>query len=465
MKRVNNWSKRIGFFLFIGLWFLSGCSSSSDSDPNFNPAVAAQLQNVLDTVIGEYRIPGATIGVQRSDGSFWFGASGITNLTNSTPMTTDMIMKIGSVTKTFVATVVLQLTESRYGSILKLTQTLGEWMPAIRALPDVPDNWSVPSSWEPITIKQLLNHTNGILEYNYDPTFRTTYWLPAVPHVWEPYQLVDISAQYPLAFTPGTEWLYSNTGYFLLGMIVEAATGISIEDQVQQRVIAPLWLTSTYFPTTPDFPEPHAQGYTDQNGNGYLEVSENVTAFDPSYSWAAGAMVISIKDLLTWSIALARGDLLEPKTQAERMNWFPPDSPPLTGYGLGLANEQGYIGHIGDILGYQAFIGYYQGNAIAVLTNGEPPKQVAGNLSFDSVAHEIFARSLSILSLPQIVVSSSSSSSSSSSTSTSSTSSQTQQATTAQTTQSTSTQTPAATTLSTTGSSRIDSTVIKYGAF
>jgi len=236
-------------------------------------------------------------------------------------------------------------------------------------------------------------------------------------------------------------------------MIVEAATGISIEDQVQQRVIAPLWLSSTYFPTTADFPEPHAQGYTDQNGNGYLESFENVTSLDPSYSWAAGAIVTNIKDLLTWSIALARGDLLEAKTQKERMTWYPPNSPPLTGYGLGLSDEQGYIGHIGDILGYQAILEYYEGNAIAVLINGEPPKQVAGNLSFNSVSHEIFARSLPVLSLPPIVVSSSSASS------------QTQQTTTDQTTQAISTQTQAVTTQSTVDSSRMKSSALGYGAF
>lgn len=383
---------------------LSGCSSNSDSDPNFNPAVAAQLQNVLDTVIAEYRIPGAVLGVQRSDGSYWYGSSGTANLSSPVNMTTDLILKVGSISKTFVATVVLQLTESRNGSILKLTQTLGQWMPAIRNLSDVPDNWSVPAGWESMTLWQLLNHTTGIIEYNYDPDFRNNYYLPATPHVWQPYQLVDISAKYPLAFTPGTQWLYSNTDYILLGMIVEAATGVSIEDQVQQRVIAPLWMTNTYFPVTPQFPDPHAQGYHDQNNNGYLESFENVTSLDPSYSWAAGAIVTTIKDLLNWSIVLARGDLLEPKTQMERMTWFPPNSPPLTGYGLGLSNEQGYIGHIGDILGYQAIIEYYEGNAIAVLINGEPPSQVAGNLSFNSVAHEIFSRSLPVLSLPQIVI-------------------------------------------------------------
>jgi D-alanyl-D-alanine carboxypeptidase len=455
MKKVDKWSKRIGLFLFLGMWMLAGCSSSSDSDPNFNPAVAAQLQNVLDTVITEYRIPGAIMGVQRSDGSFWYGSSGVASLSSPVNMTTDLILKVGSVSKTFVATVVLQLTESSNGSILKLTQTLGEWMPAIRALPDVPDNWSVPSSWESLTLWQLLNHTTGIIEYNYDTTFRNNYYLPAVPHVWQPYQLVDISAQYPLAFKPGTQWLYSNTDYILLGMIVEAATGISIEDQVQQRVIAPLWLSSTYFPTTADFPEPHAQGYTDQNGNGFLEASENVTSLDPSYSWAAGAIVTNIKDLLTWSVALARGDLLEAKTQAERMTWYPPDSPPLTGYGLGLSNEQGYIGHIGDILGYQAIIEYYEGNAIAVLINGEPPKQVAGNLSFNSVSHEIFARSLSILSLPTIVVSSS----------TSSASTQTQQTAAEQTTPAGSTQTETVTVQGSVSSSPMKSSSLGYGEF
>jgi hypothetical protein len=74
----------------------------------------------------------------------------------------------------------------------------------------------------------------------------------------------------------------------------------------------------------------------------------------------------------------------------------------LTGYGLGLSNEQGYIGHIGDILGYQAIITYRDGNAIAVMVNGEPPEQVSGDLTFNSVAHEIFKRSLPILSLPPI---------------------------------------------------------------
>lgn len=407
MKRLDRWANKVGLFLCLGLWILAGCSSSSSSSGNnsdqpLNPAISAQLQKVMDTVIAEYRIPGAVMGVRLADGATWFGSSGTASLSTHIDMTTNLIGKIGSVSKTFEATVVLQLTEARNGSILNLNQTLGQWMPAIRALPDVPDNWQVPANWEALTLRQLLNHTTGIIEYNYDPDFRDNYYLPAVPHVWAPYQLVDISAKYPLYFPPGTAWLYSNTGYILLGMIVEAATGVSIESQVQQRVIGPLWLYNTTFPVSPQFPEPHAQGYHDQNNNGFLESFENVTALDPSYSWAAGAIVMDIHDFLNYSIFLARGDLLEPQTQVQRTTWFPPASPPLTGYGLGLSNEQGYIGHIGDILGYQAIITYRDGNAIAVMVNGEPPDQVSGNLTFNSVAHEIFKRSLPILSLPPI---------------------------------------------------------------
>lgn len=136
--------------------------------------------------------------------------------------------------------------------------------------------------------------------------------------------------------------------------MVEKVTGRPLDDYVNDRVVAEAGLKHTLFPRGAEFPSPHAQGYTDQTATGRTEVSTN---WNPSWAWAAGAMISDLTDLRSWARTLATGTLLEPATQAERLKVYP-STVPGAGYGLGIFNVQGWIGHNGSLPGYGSLTVY-----------------------------------------------------------------------------------------------------------
>src|SRR5262249_19201622 len=158
-------------------------------------------------------------------------------------------------TKTFVAAIVLQLVgEGR----LSIADTVERWLPGV-----------VPGG-ERITLRQLLNHTSGLFDYAEDNTFGRQLAHPK--KVWSPRQLIRIATAHPPLFAPGARWSYSNTGYILLGLIVEQATGNPLGSELRRRIFAPLRLRSTSFDTKPQIAGQHAHGYT-KGKSGLTDVS------------------------------------------------------------------------------------------------------------------------------------------------------------------------------------------------
>jgi D-alanyl-D-alanine carboxypeptidase len=252
--------------------------------------------------------------------------------------TSDQV-RVGSITKTMVATVALQLVgEGR----LHLSDTLGQWLPGI-----VPDA-------DAITIRMLLNNTSGIFDYTDDPDF-----IPralADPHrYWSPQELIAIATSHPRVFAPGTGWSYSNTGYILIGLVLEKVTGAPIQTLLDRRVIKPLHLHSTYFATSSRFRGSYAHGYLPPSlsGDGYVDVSDWTT----SWAWAAGAVVSNAPDLARFYRALMSGRLLEPELLEQMTTTV--DVVEGFGYGLGIYTMDtpcGTIwGHDGGIPGYISF--------------------------------------------------------------------------------------------------------------
>jgi D-alanyl-D-alanine carboxypeptidase len=226
---------------------------------------------------------------------------------------------IGSVTKTFVATVVLQLAaEGR----LSLNDSVQRWLPGVIA----------GHGYDPaqITVRQLLQQTSGIRDYNDDPVFQTE---QALARTWQPRQLVDIALRLG---PPVHGWLYSNTNYILLGLITQKVTGQNPVTEISRRILAPLGLYGTSFPlTSTKIPSPYAHGYY-----GSLDVT-NVE--NPSSAWTAGAMISTVDDVARFYRALLAGRLLPPAQQHELLAAIPVDD---TGelfaehYGLGIDSVQ-----------------------------------------------------------------------------------------------------------------------------
>jgi D-alanyl-D-alanine carboxypeptidase len=265
------------------------------------------------------------------------------------PVPPDAEFRVASATKTFTATVILQLAgESR----LSLDDTVAHWLPGVVA--------GHGNDGSRITVRELLQHTSGIYDYTADlPAPGSAAGFQANRfRTYTPGQLVAMAMRHAPLFAPGARWSYSNTNYILLGMIIEKATGRSWAYEVNARIIRPLGLRHTITPGTfPFIPGPHAGGYSNF-GSGALV---NVTVFNPSALGAAGSIISTASDLSRFYAALIGGRLLAPAQLAAMETTVPaPAQGPGLRYGLGLgwiplSCGGGYFGHPGDIPGYHTW--------------------------------------------------------------------------------------------------------------
>jgi len=254
----------------------------------------AALQRQLDKVV-ETGAPGV-VALVRSGPQTWQGASGLGDLGAKRPARAGDRFRIGSVTKSFVATVALQLVgEGKLG----LDDHLERWLPGL-----------VPNG-DDITVRQLLNHTSGLYDYTDD--------LPEPPRPFQPRELVAIATDHRPLFAPGTRFSYSNTNYILAGLVIERVTGQRLAAQLQQRIFQPLDLGDTELPVTEQaLASPSIHGYAPREKGwrvtdgpaGLLDVTE----MDPSWAWAAGAMVSTTSDLARFYQALLSASCSTPSS-------------------------------------------------------------------------------------------------------------------------------------------------------
>jgi D-alanyl-D-alanine carboxypeptidase len=307
-----------------------------------------ELQRLLDRLVAA-GAPGA-VGWVHDEAGARQAASGVADLRSGRPMRPELHFRAGSLTKSFVATVVVQLVAD---GRLSLDDTLQRWLPGI-----------LPYG-EQVTIRQLLGHTGGVPDY-----VATVY--PALYgseqrrfRVWAPRELIALVADRPPGFPPGSAWSYSNTGYVLLGLVVEAATRSPFGHELARRILEPLRLGGTVFPDrSADLPDPSSRGYSlpvGPDGEALDGPLLDLTAQDPSWAWAAGAVVSTLEDLGGFLRALLGGRLLPPALLAEMLPTVavPPAAIPLPlydRYGLGLLETETpagrLVGSVGGIPGF-----------------------------------------------------------------------------------------------------------------
>ena len=213
-------------------------------------------------------------------------ASGYGNLAPRTRMRVTDRFRIGSETKMFVSTVVLQLVGE---GKLSLDDTVERRLPGL-----------IPNGND-ITVRQLLNHTSGLYDYAEDKAFLAQ--LDNRRKVWAPRQLIALGTAHKPAFPPGAKWGYSNTGYIALGLMVEDATGNTLGAELRERIIEPLRLRGTSFDTRPQIAGRYAHGYSRLRKPRLYDAS----FVEPSLFWAAGAIVSTVDDLARFHDALLRG--------------------------------------------------------------------------------------------------------------------------------------------------------------
>jgi D-alanyl-D-alanine carboxypeptidase len=250
--------------------------------------------------------------------------------------------RIGSVTKTFVATVVLQLVGE---GKLALDDTIERWLPGL-----------VPNG-RAITVRQLLNHTAGLFDYlgDGDKTVERRVLSGDWNYRWKPRELVAISTAHKAKFAPGTGWSYCNTCYILLGLIVEEATGTPITAELRKRVFEPAGLRATSFDAGPRISGRYARGYELLGEPPLVDFS----ALSPSLAWTAGAIVSTADDLARFYRALLGGRLLKSDLLKTMQTTVPVAARPGWRWGLGISKRPSPCGaqwgHDGGYPGYRTW--------------------------------------------------------------------------------------------------------------
>ncbi len=350
--RKANMTWRWIFGVVMSVLWCAGCPVDVDDDdsagddddvPLFDEDLAEALEAALDELRDEFDAPGIAAAVQLSDGATWSGASGVSDLEEGLAMGPDQPTKIASVTKTFVATVILQLVGE---GELRLDDPLGDW---VAGLPDGED----------ISLRHLLEHSSGIPDYT-----GTLGYAYGAENPWTDDELVALVADEERLFEPGDAYSYSNTNYVLLGMVILAATGDDWRTEVTDRLLVPLDLADTDMPT---------DGWGDIVP-GYLSGIDQTDAVHPTAFGAAGCMTSTVLDQVEWGAAALGGDLLEEAEQEARIGDPLPIGGPFS-YGLGvlLWDHLGGIevAHNGALPGYIAWTGHHpeEGAALAMTSN------------------------------------------------------------------------------------------------
>jgi len=280
--------------------------------------------------------PGAVVGVRTPEGT-WTKAYGNADLAG-TPMQIGMHTRIASLTKMYTATIVLQLAQE---GRLKLDDTIGKYVDGI-------------PNGDTITLTQLADMTSGVASYTMNKKLLEKYFADPTA-VYTPEEVIQAGAAVSPLFPPGEGFAYSNTNTVLLGKVIEKVTGEDVGRLMQTRIFDPLHLADTSWPgTSAALPEPYARGYTLNGNSATPDAPADSTDWNPSWSFTAGEIISDIDDLLTMGRALGTGQgLVDAKTQTLRLTSFSD-----IGYGFGLSCSQGWVGHTGDLSGYNTSLFY-----------------------------------------------------------------------------------------------------------
>lgn len=307
---------------------------------------AEALQNYLDENVNQQKVPGLQAYLHIAEGKTWSGSSGTTDLARKTPLLRDDILRVGSVTKTFTAVVIMNLVEEDQ---LNLDDPLGIWFPEF------------PTAGK-ITVRQLLNHTSGIPEIIQKGMMRSV----ISSTYWEPDELVALIAGDPESFGESGSHQYSNTNYILLGLIAEKVTERSFTELLQQYILNPLNLEHTFFIPYEQTPAGLVPGYERDLARipGMLDISVRNTSW-ATLAFSSGALASTAEDLGIFTEALFSGIIVSPASLEEMTVFIDapnPGIPEQTGYGLGLmqfeVNGKQLIGHIGWFMGSSSIIIY-----------------------------------------------------------------------------------------------------------
>src|SRR5918911_434952 len=333
---------------------LARARAQAAAPASFPPAIQRQFQQALNQTVANHNVPGAIVGIWVPGRGTWIHTAGLADRATKRPMQVQDY------------TLILQLVgEGKLG----LDDPIQRWAP------------QVPNA-QHITVRELLNMSSGLYNYGEDQPWVQQAFVPTGQvraRQWAPQQLVQVAIAHKPYFPPGKGFHYSNTNTILLGLIIEQITGRPVQDVLRTRILQPLGLTHTVFPTTTAMPSPHLHGYSVEGG----PLTEVNTTANMSWGWTAGNMISTLDDLHTWAQAVRTGRVLSPALQKQRLAWAPPsvaffpERGVAGGYGLGIAKLSGLIGHTGELPGFNTDAWYLPAlhATVVVIANSSAPVQ------------------------------------------------------------------------------------------
>lgn len=324
-----------------------------DGVHEFTADELTQIDDVVNGFLTQSGTPGAIVGLWIDERGSLVKTYGVSNVeTGTAPQEADTF-RIASNTKTFVATLLLQLVDE---GLIGLETPIGDF------------GFDFSGS-EDATLAQLLGMTSGIFSYTEDEGFLTEYLADPMMPGFTPQDALEIARKHEPYFAPGDGIHYSDTNTIIAGFIAEELTGTTLPDALDERIFTPRQLSATSFPVGESaMPEPYLSGYLPPVGDKPMV---DATISNPDVAWAAGAMIANLDDLRAWVELLASGALLTPETQAARMQTIPMGEGSPVRYGLGIMELLGFYGHNGGIAGYSTIMLHDpdEGSSIVIATN------------------------------------------------------------------------------------------------
>ena len=346
----------------------------------------ARLQERLDSLHRTGRVAGSQVGVALPDGSVISVATGFADTAKKEPMTTRHLLLQGSVGKTYASAVALQLIhEGKIGLDDPISKYLGN------------ESWfsRLPNA-QSITVRQLMNHTSGLVRYEFNERFTAD--LTASPdRVWKPHELVSYILDTAAPFAAGQGWDYSDTNYIVLGMIMEKVTGRTFYDLARERVLRPAGLAATV-PSEGRVIAGLANGYAGPNnpfGGSDAMLVNGRMVINPQFEWTGGGMASTAADLARWGKRLYEGGAFDGSMLPKLLDGVPARLGQNTKYGLGVIIRETALGtlygHSGFFPGYQAEMLYLpaQKAAVAFQVNSSVPGALGRGVSPGRFALEI----------------------------------------------------------------------------
>src|SRR5256886_5114291 len=334
-------------------------AAHSVADPSVQSEIVEAVENDRKRFGGRTPVPATLIGIWDAKGNSFIRAFGDADLENKVPLTPPDHFRIGSNTKTFVISVLLQLVAEKK---LSLDDPLSRFSLGV----------TIPNA-EGITVRELCNMRSGLFEAYGTPDFAQLNM--KVPKDFNPKTLVAWAMKQKPYFAPEKGYRYCNTNYLLIGMIIEAITKDSVGNQIRKRLLEPFGLTQTSYPETQAMPSPWVHGYHLDKQGDWEDISNTVPV---AFMGSAGAMISDMNDIRRWIELYATGKTCGPGTYQDLINCIPFLG--NTSFGLGITCSEGWYGYTGALPGYNT-ADYYSpatGTTIVAWINYQAKEPVEG---------------------------------------------------------------------------------------